>query len=107
MNYDDLEFEEITGIQKNITWKPEEPGDYITGKYLRSEAGKGKGEGLIFHIIEDSQGQEVSILGRAVLNKKMELVEPGDIIRILFNGISKNQKGREYYDYALYGAVKE
>lgn len=101
-NWDELTFIEVDDDNfDTLTWKPGDPGDYIIGEYLKTENGKGRGEGLLFHHIKDEDDNEVSILGSTVLNKKMEHIEQGKIIKILYKGKAKTQTGREYNNFAV------
>lgn len=107
LGYENLEFVELEETTDTLSWKPGEPGDFIIGKYLKSENGKGRGEGLIFHHLQDTYNQEVSILGSTVLNKKMEQIEPDTIIKIVYKGKSTAQNGRKYNDYNVLVAKAE
>ena len=107
LGYENLEFVELEETIDALSWKPGEPGDYIIGKYLGSEQGKGRGEGLIFHHLQDTYSQEVSILGSTVLNKKMERIEPGTIVKIIYKGKATNQNGRKYNNFAVLVASQD
>ena len=101
--WENLEFVEVNDIMNNaLAWKPGDPGDYIIGEYLKTEIGKGNGSGLIFHHLKDEDEQEVSILGSTVLNKKMENIEPGMIIKIEYKGKATTNNGRSYKNFAVY-----
>lgn len=101
--YNDLVFREITQTVEDVKWQPE-PGDTLTGRYLKSEQGKGKGQNLMFHHIMDELDQDVSILGGAVLDRLLKKVEPGDIVRIVYQGMKPGLNGNDYKDYKLYVA---
>lgn len=106
LGYENLTFKELEDNAETLSWKPSEPGDYIIGKYLKTEQGKGRGEGLIFHHLLDTYNQEVSILGSIVLNKKIERVEPDTIVKIVYNGQGKTQNGRTYNNYSVLVATE-
>lgn len=97
-NWDTLEFEEIEDEQVD-QWKPEKTNDFIIGRYISTSLGTGRGEGLRFHIIEDQQGNEISILGCTVLDNKLEKVEYGTVIKIIFKGMATSERGRDYKNY--------
>ena len=97
--WENLEFEEIEEeVTESNQWKPE-PNEEIIGKYISTNEGKGRGEGLTFHTLEDQQGTEISILGCTVLNNKLEKVMYGSIIKIIYKGYVTSEKGRSYKDY--------
>lgn len=100
VDFEKLKFNEVT-LDK-LQWKPVTNGDYIIGKYLRDEDGVGAGEGLLFHIIEDENGDEVSILGTKVLSSKIEKIEPGSYIKIEYLGEKLNKTNRKYKNFKLY-----
>lgn len=104
LGYEQLEFTEIEETTNSLSWKPREPGDYIIGKYIGTEQGKGRGAGLIFYHLQDTFEQDVSILGSTVLNKKLEHIEPGSIIKIEYKGKDTAKNGREYNNFAVYVA---
>lgn len=106
-NWETLEFIELDDSNDALSWKPGDAGDYIIGEYLKTETGKGRGEGLLFHHLRDADNQEVSILGSTVLNRKMENVEPGKIIKIEYKGKATNQSGRKYNNFAVYIAQSD
>lgn len=99
---DNTEWVEVGINNDTLSWKPSHPGDEIIGEYIKTETGKGRGEGLLFHHLIDDDDFEVSILGSTVLNKKLENVEPGTIIKIVYNGKSKSKNGREYNDFKVF-----
>ena len=101
-DWDNIEFIEIsTEEYNNKKWMPAHPGDYIQGTYKATETGKGRGEGLLFHIIEDPEGINASILGCATLNNALENIQPGTRIRVIFKGVETSQNGREYKNYKV------
>lgn len=99
-NWDTIEFEEIEDENNALQWKPQ-INDFIIGVYTKTTHGTGRGEGYIFHTLEDQDGNEVSILGCTVLNKKLEKIEYGTIIKIIYNGYATSQRGTEYKNYTV------
>lgn len=99
--WDDLEFEEIQTENENLKWIPSQPDDSIIGKYVRTKNGSGKGQDLLFHILEDQDGQCLSILGCAKLNRLLETIEPGQIIKVIYKGKGTAQNGRTFNDYRV------
>lgn len=97
-NWDNLTFEEVEDEQAD-QWKPENPNDFIIGRYVSTTIGTGRGEGLRFHIIEDQQGNEISILGCTVLDNKLEKIEYGTVMKIIFKGYATSERGRDYKNY--------
>ena len=99
-NWDNVEFEEIGEENDVKQWKPQ-PNDFIIGVYTQTTHGTGKGEGYVFHTLEDKEGNEVSILGCTVLNNKLDKIEYGTLIKIIFKGYATSQRGKEYKNYAV------
>ena len=99
--WDNVEWEEITIEYDNLKWMPSRPDDSIQGIYITTENGTGKGQDLLFHILEDTEGQRVSILGCAKLNRLLENVAPGDKIKVIYKGEGKAQNGRPYHNYIV------
>ena len=99
--WENLKFEEVeehTYTAKQ--WNPV-PNESITGKYLGATEGKGKGEGLTFHNLIDTEGNEISILGATVLDNKLRTIEKGTVIRIVYEGYCTSERGREYKSYKV------
>ena len=105
-DWDNLEFEEINPEVKNDVekWIPENPNDFIIGRYLTTEEGKGRGEGLLFHILEDREGKKHSILGNDVINDNFRKIEYGKIVKIIYKGTVISKRGREYKNYKFHVA---
>ena len=99
--WDDLEFEEIQTENENLKWIPSQPDDSIIGKYMRTENGSGGGQNYLFHILEDQDGQCLSILGCAKLNRLLETIEPGQIIKVIYKGWKPSKNGNRYKDYIV------
>lgn len=100
IDWDNLVFKELK--TDALQWKPE-PNDYILGEYIKTEEGTGKKEGLIFHILEDPDGQRVSLLGCTVLNDKFREIRLGTPLKIVYNGYKDPiYGGKPYKDYTFY-----
>lgn len=101
-DWDNIEFVEITTDEyNNKQWIPTHKGDYIQGTYKTTENGKGRGEGLLFHILEDPEGINTSILGCATLDNALESIQPGTRIKVIYYGVETSQNGRQYKKFKV------
>jgi hypothetical protein len=65
---------------------------------IKSVKGKGKGEGLTFHEVEEETTMEkYSLLGGVVLDGIFAEAGPGTRVRITFEGMKKVQEGKGSY----------
>lgn len=74
-------------------WKPEDEGDSIQGKLLRKREKSGKYDGEAY-TIESDDGLYV-VFGTTVLEDRMKLVQPGDLVKIVYKGTTKSDKGND------------
>lgn len=90
--YEDVEF---------TFWKPEKENDFICGVYKGIGKNVGENKQNVYHLQTDSK--VISIWGSTVLNGKMELVQVGDDIKIIYLGESPSgqRKGKDYHNYKV------
>jgi hypothetical protein len=89
-------------IEPNV-WKPTQPGDSIEGVLVIKEP-KGGFDSYAYSL-ETTEGQ-VLVWGSAVLDDRMKFINPGDLVRIEFKGMSKNKKGQDIKLYEVSRATK-
>jgi len=79
----------------------ETPGDFIQGRYCGTVAKVGENESNV-HIIESS-GERLGIWGSAVLDKRMNSVNLGADVMVIFHSLETSERsGREYKDFKVY-----
>lgn len=94
-NWDDIA--EVNG-GTDSTWDGTAP---LIGKYLRSQAGVGPNESMMYHIQGDD-GKVVGVWGSTVLDTKFANAPIGSLVRVESLGLKKNPKtGREFKDFSL------
>lgn len=86
-------------IEPNI-WKPENDGDSIQGKYLHKHDGDKEAEISTRYYLE-YENNTIMVWGSAVLDDRMNLINIGDFIKIVYKGKVKNKKGREVKIYKV------
>ena len=74
-------------------WKPEKEGDTLQGKLVRKKEKGGKYASEAY-TIEGEDGLYV-VFGTAVLEDRMRLVQPGDLVRIIYKGTTESDKGND------------
>jgi len=87
-----MEQDEWVSTEPQI-WKEEEKGDTIEGK-LVGKREKGGKYGNASYLIENDEGVRV-VFGTTVLENRMEAVNIGDIVRIVFKGMAKNKRDED------------
>lgn len=85
----------------NATWSPERPGDMIEGKLLEKKYNIGKWNHNIY-VIRRNDGTRTDVWGCYKLDKKMDEVLEGDIIRIRYKGVIKRSDDEFMYDYDVF-----
>lgn len=78
-------YEEI----ESVIFKFEKIGDELKGKYIASEIGKNYGNKV--YKIETDDGV-MAVFGTVVLESKMDNINLGDSIKIVFDSVKKNPK---------------
>ena len=126
MSTEDQEFESVK--QNGPTWEPKQTGSkkgkdlkaleandksFIIGYYLGSKTGQGPQQDSTVHKIkmtkvgdkkhiigEMDENQEISIWGTNVLNDNISKVNPGQLIKVLWEGKKEPKKGgNEYHSW--------
>ena len=71
-------------------WKPEQPGDEVTGKYIKKEPAPYKGRPNCKYILEpedsSSEQDEITVYGTVGLRKKMAKIPEGNNVKIVYLG---------------------
>lgn len=73
-------------------WKPQEEGDSVQGVYIAMEPKEGETSARYYL---DNKGKKIMVWGSAVLDDRMKLVKPGDLVKVTFNGKTRNKAGRD------------
>ena len=80
-------------------WKPEAEGDTIQGKLVRKREKGGKFDSEAY-TIENDDGLHV-VFGTTVLEDRMKLLQPGDLVKIVFKGTKESDKGNDTKLFAV------
>lgn len=75
-------------------WKPENPEDKIIGVLIAKEASKY--QGTTNYSLEVKIGEitdNVLVYGSTVLDDRMRVIQPGQMIKIIYKGTQQNQSG--------------
>ena len=73
-------------------WKPEEKGDEITG-ILRNVKDSTRFNSKVYSI--EVNNKQMIVFGTTVLEDRMSFVNVKDTIKIVYQGMEKNQKGQD------------
>lgn len=82
----------------NSGWSPSRPGDTIEGELIEKKFDVGKWKHTLY-VIKLENGSCRDVWGCYRLNKKMEEIVVGDIIRIRYKGQITKNDGEYMYDY--------
>ena len=84
-------------------WKPENNGDEIIGKLITKDPSKFIGR-TNYHLEVTKEGKlsQVTVFGSTVLDDKMQYINLGQIIKIVYKGKQKNKKGQDTNIYEVY-----
>lgn len=90
-------------VEPNI-WKPINEDDAVIGILLKSDKND-KYDNNVYHI--EHSGKNYIVFGTTVLDRKMEHIEVGDIIKIVYKGIEKNKKNQDTKMFDVYKGSTE
>ena len=82
-----MAFEEITPG----TWIPKKAEDSIEGVFIKAESDVGPKKSMMYHL--DVDEKRVCVWGCAILDQRMEMVKPGEKLRITFKGLGEAKNG--------------
>ncbi len=82
-----------------VVWKPESPGDAISGVLLQKKENVGDNNSRAYYL-ENKEGMHM-IWGTTVLDNRMEFCKVGEEIRITYKELSKNKKGQDLKIYKV------
>jgi len=99
-----MEWKEIEGGGGRLDsfWKPQKD-ESLEGRYIekRNEQGKFKQS---LYVIEMQDGQKVGVNGTTVLDKKMDKVGTGKMVKITFKGLVMGDEA-EYKDWRVFEGI--
>lgn len=73
----------------------------LVGKYISADSDVGPNESMLY-TIKDKDGKFISIWGSTVIDGRMQKIEVGMIVKIVYKGYSKSPKtGRSYKDFDI------
>lgn len=103
------EFVEVRGGDFPPVWDFEEQGDLI-GTFTGSKGVTTKhGDRVLHHF--DVDGQEVTVWGAAILNSRLEDIDPGSRVKVVLTGnfipTKRGKPATEYKVYVARGAVAQ
>ena len=87
-------------------WSPENPGDTIEGELLEKKYDVGKYNKNLY-VIRRNDGSSRDVWGCFRLDKKMDEVKVGDIVRIRYKGMITKDDGNIMYDYDVLKKIME
>ena len=90
----------------NTTWSPEHPGDTIEGELVEKKFNIGKWNHN-FYVIKRNDDSCRDVWGCYRLDKKMDEIQVGDIIRIRYKGEITKSDGEFMYDYDVLKKKKQ
>jgi len=91
--------EEWETIEPNM-WKHENKGDHIIGVFIKKEPKDEKQSFSARYYLENEQGINL-VWGSAVLDQRMEFVNIGEKIKIIYKGKEKNSKNQDVKIYEV------
>ena len=74
-------------------WKPEKEGDSVEGVLILKREKSGKFNKESYYI--ENKDRSYLVFGTTVLENRMRLVNVGDVVRIVFEGVKKNQRDED------------
>lgn len=84
-------------------WKPELVDEWISGRYTNREDNTGlKGDSTLYHIVDG--GKHWKVWGNAVLNSRFKDVPLESMVKIVYCGKRRSQKGNMYNVFDVYVA---
>jgi len=89
----------------NSAWTPERPGDTIEGELVEKKFNVGRWNHTLY-VIRRRDGSCRDVWGCYRLDKKMEEITAGDIIRIRYKGEITKSDGEFMYDYDVLKKIK-
>lgn len=101
---ENLQFEEVKSGDYKNAWNPE-AGDSIEGLYLEQKTVQkyGKDNNVYTLRTRTPQGNlcDTVIFGRLDLDNKMSNIQPGQYLRITFEGYAKSKLGRQFKQFKV------
>ncbi len=73
-------------------WKPEAAEDSIEGIYIACDEKVGTNNSNVY--ILENDGKQIKVWGSTIIDDRMRLISPGDKVKIIFKGETKNKKGQ-------------
>lgn len=95
-------FVEIGGTGSDEVWKPAPGNETLRGTYLECEENMGSKKNSNLYSLETADGKVVKFWGSKVLDDRMNTVEPGELLAVVWKGKVNAKNGTAYHDYAVF-----
>lgn len=93
------------GSASDETWKPENAGDSVTGKYVKVRDNVGANSSNMYYLEQESaDGKDkltISVWGSTVLDTKFEEIPVGSQVKIEFLGLEKGKGAKPYKNFKV------
>lgn len=97
----DTKIGEWSEVTKGDVFRFEKVGDTIEGKFVAVHQGQKYPDNQIYEI-ETPKAQIVTVFGTTILNQKMQKVEIGSYVRIIYKGGIPTKRGKDAKDFAVF-----
>lgn len=99
--------EELKKMEQKIEpklWKPEKAGEEIKGVLIKVQDSARFEKKKIYHleVKEDNLFSQKMIYGSTILDDRMNYVKIGEYVRIVYQGLIKNQKKQDTKLFEVY-----
>lgn len=91
----------IESGQSGDTWKPENEGDSIIGRYIAKKENVGMNNSNIYMLKVEEKDEPTGVWGSTVLDSRFEEVKVGYDVKIEFLGHKKGNSPKPYKDFKV------
>ena len=84
---------EWTPVDPDRAWSPKEVGEQVQGVLERKGRHQGRYRETAFYILREPDGQRCGVYGSAALDRQLNQVSTGELIRITYGGRQEQESG--------------
>jgi hypothetical protein len=92
----------FTSLKGEINTEFKEVGEKVDGIYIETKINQGRDQNSSVHTIKKDNGELASFWGSMALDDMLNKCNPGDYIRVEYQGKAKSKMGKEYHSWEVF-----
>ena len=92
----------FTSLKGEINTEFKKVGEKVDGIYIETKVNQGRDQNSSVHTIKKDNGELASFWGSTALDDMLNKCNPGDYIRVEYQGKVKSKSGKDYHSWEVF-----